>query len=377
MSLPVPDAVRDLLTLSLVPGIGPRLTAALLERFGSAAAALRANVGELSAIPYLTPRLAESIRQALDSAETTAELERIERHGVRLLAWGTPEYPASLANIDGPPYLLYVRGALTAADANAVALVGSRHCTDYGRRMTARLATGLVRAGVTVVSGLARGIDGAAHRAALAAGGRTLAVLAGGLSRIYPPEHTDLAREVEASGSVLTESKMEQEPLAGLFPVRNRIISGLSKVIVLIEAAEKSGALITAHHAADQGRTVMAVPGSVEAASSGGTNELIRKGAVLCRGVEDILEELHGVSAMAVANKSAASPATPKPVPTTPPPGLDDTQRRIWDALTEVCHLDQLVQRLSLSVSQLSGTLLMMEMKKAVRRLPGNRYERC
>ncbi len=199
-------------------------------------------------------------------------------------------------------------------------------------------------------------------------------MLAGGLSRIYPPEHADLAREVEASGALITESKMDQEPLAGLFPVRNRIISGLSKVVVLIEAAEKSGALITASHAAEQGRTVMAVPGSVESASSGGTNELIRKGAVLCRGVEDILEELHGVSAMAVAEKNAA--AAP-PAPSGPPPGLDDNQRRIWETLTETCHLDQLVQRLGLAVPQVSGALMMMEMKKVVRRLPGNRYERC
>ncbi|HTU17452.1 MAG TPA: DNA-processing protein DprA [Gemmataceae bacterium] len=371
------DEIRDLLTLSLVPGVGPRLTAALLERFGSAAAALRASIAELSAIPYVTPRLAESIQQALQRSDAAAELERMERHSVRLIAKGTPEYPASLATIDDPPYLLYLRGSVTPVDANAVALVGSRHCTDYGRRVAARLAAGLVRAGVTVVSGLARGIDGAAHRAALEAGGRTLAVLAGGLSRIYPPEHADLAREVEASGAVLTESKMDQEPLAGLFPVRNRIISGLSKVIVLVEAAEKSGALITASHAADQGRTVMAVPGPVEAASSGGTNELIRKGAVLCRGVEDILEELHGVSAMAVAEKKAAStPASPPP-PSGPPPGLDDNQQRIWEMLTEACHLDQLVQRLGLAVPQVSGALMMMEMRKVVRRLPGNRYERC
>jgi DNA processing protein len=377
MAISAPDTVRALLTLSLVPGIGPRLTAALLERFGSAAAALRAGVAELCDIPYITPRVAESIRRSLEHSETTAELERMERHNVRLLAWGTPEYPPSLTTISDPPYLMYVRGTVTAADANAVALVGSRHCTDYGRRVAARLAAGLVRAGVTVVSGLARGIDGASHRAALEAGGRTLAVLAGGLSRIYPPEHADLARAVEASGALLTESKMEQEPLAGLFPVRNRIISGLSKVIVLIEAAEKSGALITADHAADQGRTVMAVPGPVDAAASGGTNELIRKGAVLCRGVEDILEELHGVSAMAMAEKKAASAAAAPAPPTGPPLGLDDHQRRIWESLTEACHMDQLVQRLGLTVPQVSGALMMMEMKKVVRRLPGNRYERC
>ncbi|HTU93045.1 MAG TPA: DNA-processing protein DprA [Gemmataceae bacterium] len=377
MAITVSTEVRDLLTLSLVPGIGPRLTAALLERFGSASAALRASVAELSAIPFITPRLAESIQQAPQRSDTTAELERIEKHRVHLIALGSPEYPPALATITDPPYLLYVRGAVTAADANAVALIGSRHCTDYGRRVAARLAAGLVRAGVTVISGLARGIDGAAHRAALEAGGRTLAVLAGGLSRIYPPEHAELAREVEASGALLTESKMDQEPLAGLFPVRNRIISGLSKVVVLIEAAEKSGALITAHHAAEQGRTVMAVPGSVEAASSGGTNDLIRKGAVLCRVVEDVLEELHGVSAMAVAEKKAASAPAAPPAPSGPPLGLDENQRRIWDVLTEACHLDQLVQRLELAVPQVSGALMMMEMKKVVRRLPGNRYERC
>jgi len=374
MTTPLSPEVRDLLTLSLVPGIGPRLTAALLERFGSAAAALHASAAQLCEVPYISPRLAELLTQALTRSDATAELERLDRHGVRLIALGTPEYPPALANIPDPPHLLYVRGTLTAADAKAVALVGSRHCTDYGRRVAARLSAGLARAGVTVISGLARGIDGVAHRAVLQAGGRTLAVLAGGLSRIYPPEHADLAREVEASGAVLTESKMEQEPLAGLFPVRNRIISGLSRAVVLIEAAQKSGALITASHAAEQGRTVMAVPGPVDAASSGGTHELIRKGAILCRGVEDILEELHGVSAMAGTEKrDASAPA----VPSGPPPGLDDAQRRIWDMLTEACHLDQLVQRLGLAVPQVSGALMMLEMKKVVRRLPGNRYERC
>ncbi len=251
----------------------------------------------------------------------------------------------------------------------------------YGKRTRSQLVNGMIylRPDLLlhrdVLSGLARGIDGASHRAALEAGGRTLAVLAGGLSRIYPPEHTDLARQVEASGAVLTETSMDQEPLAGLFPVRNRIISGLSKIVVLVEAAQKSGALITASHAAEQGRTVMAVPGPVEAASSGGCHELIRKGAVLCRTVEDILEELHGVSAMAVAQRQAAS-AEPPPPPG-PPPGLEDSQRRIWELLTEACHLDQLVQRSGLSVPQVSGALMMMEMRKIVRRLPGNRYERC
>jgi DNA processing protein len=236
------------------------------------------------------------------------------------------------------------------------------------------LAAGLARAGFTVVSGLARGIDGAAHKATLEAGGRTLAVLAGGLSRIYPPEHKSLAEEVSARGALLTESSMGQDPLAGLFPVRNRIISGLCQAVIVVEAAERSGALSTASHAGEQGRMVLAVPGPVDSAASGGTNALIRKGAVLCRGVEDVLEEIYGVSAMVQQGTTAkVAPATPSPLP----PDLDETQRRIWDALAEgPRHMDELVQRLGLAVGPLSGMLLMLEMKKVVRRLPGNRYER-
>jgi DNA processing protein len=373
MSLSLPSDLHDLLVLQLVPGIGPRLTAALLERFGSAGNALRASADELAEIPYLSARLAQDLTKAFETVDVGSEIERLERFGVRLVALGTPEYPATLATIPDPPHLLYVRGNLNAADANAVALVGSRSCSDYGKRVANRLATGLVRAGMTVVSGLARGIDGVAHRAALQAGGRTLAVLAGGLSRIYPPEHKGLADEVAASGALLTEARMSQEPLAGLFPVRNRIISGLCRAIVLVEAAEKSGALITATHAAEQGRSVLAVPGAIDSAASGGTHELIRKGAILCRGVEDILEEIHGVSELAPPEESKAPPSSPGP-----PPGLEEGERRVWDFLADgPHHLDEIVQNLKLSVPQATTTLVRLEMKKIVRRLPGNRYERC
>jgi DNA processing protein len=216
-----------------------------------------------------------------------------------------------------------------------------------------------------VPSGLARGIDGVAHRAALQAGGRTVAVLAGGLSRIYPPEHAGLAKEVEAAGALLTESTMAQEPLAPLFPARNRLISGLCRGVVIVEAAERSGALITASHAGEQGRSVMAVPGPADSEMSGGTNELIRKGAVLVRGPEDVREELEGVSAASVPPPSQE-----------PPPELDETQRRVWELLREQPrHLDEIVQRLGLPVPQVAGLLMTMELKKAVRRLPGNRYE--
>jgi DNA processing protein len=367
MSAELSPEVRALLVLHLVPGLGPRLTAALLERFGSAAAVLEASADDLCEVPHIGPKLAGDVRDAVRRADVDAELRRMEEHGVRLLALGTPEYPESLATIPDPPHLLYARGTLEARDAKAVAVVGSRSCTSYGRKVAERLAGGLARAGYTVVSGLARGIDGVAHRAALKAGGRTVAVLANGLSRIYPPEHRDLAGEVAAAGAVLSEAAMDVGPLAPLFPARNRIISGLAQAVVVVEAAERSGALITARHAAEQGRTALAVPGPVDGDASGGTNRLIRQGAILCRGVEDVLEELEGV-------RDTTGPS----VPAAPPPGLDETQQRVWEFLAgSPRHLDEMVQQLSLPVPQLTGALLLMEMKKTVRRLPGNRYERC
>jgi DNA processing protein len=224
-----------------------------------------------------------------------------------------------------------------------------------------------------VASGLARGIDGAAHRGALAARGRTLAVLAGGLSKIYPPEHAQLADEVGASGALLTESPMLMEPMAGMFPARNRIISGLVRAVVLVEAAEKSGALITATHAAEQGREVFAVPGPVDSPTSAGTLTLLRKGAKLARNADDILEELRGIAPLTERGvKSVAAPAVPEP-----PPGLDPLQQRIWQALSaEPRHIDELSRDLAAPIAELSRALMMLEMRRGVRRLPGNRFER-
>jgi DNA processing protein len=366
MTEPLSAELRDLLALHLVPGLGPRLTAALLEHFGSPGAVLQARPEELREVPHIGAKLAESLAQAMRSADLDAEVELIARHEVRLVPLGGAEYPSSLAGIYDPPPLLYLRGTLEARDASAVAVVGSRHCTSYGRRVAESLGEGLARAGCTVVSGLARGIDAAAHRGALKAGGRTLAVLAGGLSRIYPPEHTDLAREVQAVGALISESAMTMEPMAGMFPARNRIISGVSRGAVIVEAAARSGALITASHAAEQGRAVFAVPGPVDSAASAGTNHLIRQGAILVRGVEDILEELDGVK------------APPPPVrATAPPPELDETQRRVWVFLAEKpLHVDDITRQLGLPVAEVTRTLMQLEMKKIVRRLPGNQYER-
>ncbi len=372
-----PNDLRDMLALHLVPGLGPRLTAALLDRFGSAGAVLRAGPEKLQFVPHIGSKLAAGLHEAMRQVEVDAELARIERCRVRLVMLGTPDYPAPLTEIHDPPHLLYVRGSLTAQDSKAVAIVGSRQCSSYGKRIAERLSSGLARAGFTIVSGLARGIDGVAHRAALDAGGRTIAVLAGGLSSIYPPEHTELATAIEQAGALVTESNMEQQPLPGTFPPRNRIISGLSQAVVLVEAAQRSGALITARHAAEQGRIVMAVPGPVDQSASGGTNELIRHGAVLVRDVDDVLEELQGLFGGKKASTATSDSDSKPQAPTAPPPDLDTHQQAVWQFLADSPrHLDEMVQQLHLSVGQLSGILLGMELKKLIRRLPGNRYER-
>lgn len=360
----------DLLALHLVPGLGPKLTAALLERFGSAAQALRADANELSGVPHIGPNLAGKLRTAMQKVDVHAELARMEEKGVSLLCLGTSAYPATLATIHDPPGLLYMRGSLEQRDRQAVAIVGSRHCTSYGRRVAERLAGELARAGYTIISGLARGIDAMAHRGAVQAGGRTLAVLAGGLAKIYPPEHAELANEVAACGALLTESAMLMEPMAGMFPARNRIISGMSRAVVVVEAADKSGALITASHAAEQGREVFAIPGPIDSPASGGTHALLRKGAKLARHAGDILEELQGIAPLLAGEG-------PQNVEVEAPPGLNDLERKIWDFLgSQKQNVDDISRSMSLPVSELTRTLMVLEMKKIIKRLPGNQYER-
>src|SRR5260370_12671764 len=275
MSMEISQEQLELLSLHLIPGLGPKLTGSLLERFGSAAHVLQADAGQLSEVPHIGPNLASKLRQAMNQVDVQAELARMREKGVSLLPLGAPPYPAVLATISDPPGLLYIRGNLEPRDQQAVAIVGSRHCTGYGRRVAERLAGELARAGYTIVSGLARGIDAMAHRGALQAGRRTLAVLAGGLSKIYPPEHADLAQEVCAGGALLTESAMLMEPMAGMFPARNRIISGLARAVVVVEAADKSGALITASHAAEQSREAFAIPGPGDSPASARAHVLV------------------------------------------------------------------------------------------------------
>jgi DNA processing protein len=386
MPAPPPDLLPHL-ALALVPNLGPQRTRAVLARFGTPDAALKATADQLRGVDLIGPKLAAQFADSFRTVDSAAEWALVEKHGVRVVPAGHPDYPARLATIPDPPALLYLRGELTPADERAVAFVGSRACTPYGIRTAEKLAGGLAAAGWTVVSGLARGIDGAAHRGALDAGGRTIAVLAGGLRRIYPPEHAELAERVVRQGAILTETPMTVDPQPGMFPARNRIISGLSRAVVIVEANAKSGALITAVHAAEQGRDVYAVPGAVDSPASAGCLELIRTGARLVRSADDILEDLHGITGTAPppaklppkpSKRLFDAPAPPPPPapPAGPPPGLDGVLLRVWEALAATRHADELARELALPAGELSAVLLRLEMKRAVRRLPGNHWER-
>ncbi|MBI4342113.1 MAG: DNA-protecting protein DprA [Candidatus Omnitrophica bacterium] len=265
----------------------------MLDAFGGVEPLARATAQALCQVQGVGPVLAKRIVAGFhDEVWLARELERARRQGAAIVTPDDPGYPDALRTITDPPVALYLRGTLTEADRVAVAIVGSRHASLYGLQCAEQLAYELALRGVTVVSGLARGIDGAAHRGALRASGRTLAVLGSGLSRVYPDEHRQLAKEIAGHGAVLSEYPMETQPLPRHFPQRNRLISGLSLGVVVVEAAQRSGALITADCALEQGREVFAVPGPMTAVTSHGTHQLLKQGARLVTSVEDILEEL-------------------------------------------------------------------------------------
>ncbi|MDB5349519.1 MAG: hypothetical protein JWN86_766 [Planctomycetota bacterium] len=372
MTEPTTDAdLRDLIGLAMVPGVGPLTCQALLEHFGSAGKVLRAKTAELREVDGVGPKLASKIASARDEFDPEVELAECRQRGVRPIPRSDPDYPEALREIPDPPSILYVKGTLKPEDHLAIALVGSRKSTPYGIRIAERLAASLARVGLTVVSGLARGIDAAAHRGALKAGGRTIAVMANGLSEIYPPEHEALAEEIAGAGAVVSEMPMRQGPLSELFPRRNRIISGLSLGVVIVEAAPKSGSLVTAHHAMEQNREVFAVPGPVDSLSSRGCHRLIRDGARLVETVEDILEELGPL----VREIKPTDGATPVRHPAEL--RLNDLERSLLGCLDDLPKpVDEVIALTGLGASQVMATLSVLEMRKLIKRAPGNQFVR-
>lgn len=355
----------DVLRLNLVPGLGPRTYQLLLERFGSPGGILNASVSQLQEVNHVGPKLAMSLVTHGTESAAREELVRTRQAGVTLFVRNQPGYPESLERIPDPPTLIYCKGTLTATDGLAIAVVGSRHCTAYGRQQANRLAQALARTGITVVSGLARGIDAEAHKGALEAGGRTIAVCATGLNTIYPPEHVELANEVMKQGCLLTESPMDQSPKSGLFPQRNRIISGLCLGVVLIEAGRNSGALHTARHAMEQNRDVFAMPGRVDSEASLGCLDLIRDGATLIRGVDDVLSAL---GPLVSPVQRTATESVRKPVELT----LSDQERLILNLVSaESTPVDEVIRAANIEASRVLSTLTVLEMKRLVRRLAG------
>lgn len=364
------DQLSDSLRLSLVPGIGPRLRQLLLERFGSASAIFAASPAELRSVPGIGGKLAAAVSRANQEIDVAAEMEFCRKHQVKIVPLGGPDYPRALEEIADPPGVLFVRGTLESRDALSIALVGSRHATRYGLMMAERLAGSLARAGLTVISGLARGIDGAAHRGALQAGGRTIAVLGSGVLNIYPPEHVELAGQVMAQGAVLGEAPVRSPPLSGSFPQRNRLISGMSLGVVIIEAALQSGALITARHAMEQGREVFAVPGPVDSRMSRGCHRLIRDGAKLVETADDVLEEL---GPLVAAAKRDDGPPVYHPAELL----LNDAEQSILAAIgTRPTAIDQVIADCGLPTHRVLAALSVLEMRRLVTRISGNYVQR-
>jgi len=373
MPLPSLEPDPELLAavrLNLIPGIGPRTQQTLLARFGQATEVFAASRSELLELDGIGPKLTQAIQLARESSAAETEWRRCQKLGIDLLVRGRDNYPRALLNICDPPGVLSCRGTWEPRDDLAVAIVGSRRCTLYGRQQAEKLAGALARAGITVVSGLARGIDASAHQGALAAGGRTVAVLGTGLGNIYPPEHVELAERVTRQGAVMSEMPLDQAPVPGLFPQRNRIISGLSLAVVVVEASRNSGALHTVRHALEQGRDVMAVPGRVDSLASEGCHDMIRDGAMLVRNVDDVLQALGPLVApvMLPGEEQVRSPRELT---------LDPQERTILNLVSvEPTHVDEILRAAGLEPSRVLATLTVLEMKRFVRRSPGGHFSR-
>ncbi len=359
----VNQAIVDKLLLSQLPGIGPLMLAKLLDAFSTAAGVLNASEDSLRVVPGVGPKLLRTIRHAADHVDVNQILNWCAAHCVTILSSDQPEYPQLLLYLPDAPPILFVQGELRPSDELSVAIVGTRHATVYGRQQAERIAFGLAKAGITVVSGMARGIDTAAHQGALDAGGRTIAVFGCGIGHIYPPENEGLAKAIAADGALVSEFSPDARPRGGMFPQRNRIISGMTHATLVIEAPERSGSLITARTASEQGREVMALPGNVNSRASQGTNLLIRDGAKLIRNVEDILECL-GPLPHSVPMADGRDIRRPAEVL------LNDQERLVLDCIQcEPTSIDRVVSTTQLATHHVLATISVLEMRKLIRRL--------
>ena len=359
--------LEALVALNSLPRIGPIRITKLLECFGGAPPIFKATKDQLLRIPGIGAETAEIILQWQSHSDPTAELREVAERGMHILTQEDHDYPSSLRQAYDPPVLLYVWGTIEKRDRHAIAVVGSRRSTHYGNQTTKKLSFQLAHAGFTIISGLARGIDTAAHEAALAANGRTIAVIGSGLARLYPPENLGLAEKIASGhGAVISEFPLHTPPDKQTFPMRNRIVASWSQALLVTECPSWSGALITANLAAEYGKTVYAVPGPIDRPSSAGCHQLIREGATLISDAGQILEDFNQLPL-------GSSPTMQDSVM----PPLSEEENAIHSALgLDESSVDQLIERTQLPASLVSRTLMKLEMKGLAKTLPGFRYTR-
>jgi DNA processing protein len=346
---------------NLIKGIGAVRMQGLVAYFGELESAWRADSVSLAGAG-LGAKVIERVIQARENVNLDQVWEKIESQGIKILTWQDEAYPARLKEIDQPPPVLYIRGEYLPDDLFAVAIVGTRRVTPYGRQITEEISSFLAANGITVISGLARGVDAIAHQAALRAGGRTLGILGSGVDKIYPPEHRALAEQMMERGGIISDYAPGTPPDASNFPPRNRIIAGLSLAVLVVEAGETSGALITAEFAAEQGREVFAVPGSILAPQSKGTNKLIQRGALPLLSASDLMQAL---DLTRVGEQKSARKILP----------ADDTEARLLNVLgSEPLHVDEIRSQAELPIEKVSAALVLMELKGMVRQVGGMNY---
>jgi DNA processing protein len=361
------NATEACIALNMLPTVGPVRLRKLLDIFKEPQQILAAKRRELRKVEGIGNEVADQISNWESAVDLAAELQRVRDFAATVITQESSSYPRSLREIHAPPIVLYVWGELEERDQHAIGIIGARRTTHYGMESAKRLAYQLAYAGLTVVSGLARGIDTAAHQGALAAKGRTIAVIGSGLARLYPPENAALAEKIRTgNGAIVSEFSMEIEPDRQTFPMRNRIISGWSHGILVVEAGLNSGALITAAQALEQGRSVYAVPGHINAPSAIGSNRLIQQGAKLVMDASDILDDLQILLPETKPSPEAAA---------RPLPPLSEEERRIYDAIdASETSIDDIAERAKLPSAAVSSTLLQLELKRLVKQLPGKYF---
>ena len=364
------DAREALVVLNLLEGIGPVRVRQLLECFGDAAKVLQANHSALVRVKGIGDDLAGTIVNWQSTTDLAGELKRAEDFGVRLVFQTDDEYPELLREIYDPPIVLYVKGRMLPEDKNSIAMVGSRRTTHYGQDTARKLSYQLAGHGITVVSGGARGIDSASHQGALSAKGRTIAVLGTGINIVYPAENAELYERISDNGAVITQFPFNRKGDKQSFPIRNRIVAGMTLGTVVVEANQKSGALITANMAADNNRQVFAVPGRIDSPQSRGCHNLIRNGAALCENAEDILAEFEHL----FPNQALAQADGSEPVPLA---NLTDYEQAVFDILeTTEQTIDTIIAKSDLPTPTVSVALLGLEMKRLAKQLPGKLFAR-